>query len=88
MNLYRVLGDYVGTHQARTLAEQLVAWHDSMVKHMRVAGSRRGATCADDCPHEEAAVLWSAAQDAFGERAADLAFLRSHGQAWATSTWS
>jgi hypothetical protein len=80
MNVYRILGDYVGTNDARVLAEQLVAWHDSMVKHLRVVGVRRGPACGDDCPHDEAAALWSAAQATFGSRAADLAFLRSHGQ--------
>jgi hypothetical protein len=80
MNVYRIVGDYVGTSEARLLAEQLVAWHDSMVKHLRVVGPRRGPGCAEDCPHDEAAVLWSAAQDTFGTRATDLAFLRSHGQ--------
>lgn len=80
MNVYRILGDYIGTSEARVLAEQLVAWHDSMVKHLRVSGSS-GRACADDCPHEEAAALWAAAQATFGDRAADLAFLRLHGQA-------
>lgn len=79
MNVYRILGDYVGTSEARVLAEQLVAWHDSMVKHLRAVGVR-GPACADDCPHDEAAALWSAAHTTFGARAADLAFLRSHGQ--------
>jgi hypothetical protein len=85
MNVYRILGDYVGTSEARVLAEQLIAWHDAMVKHLRVAGPRRGDACADDCPHEEAALLWSAAQTTFGARAGDLAFLRSHGQARRTA---
>ena len=80
MNVYRILGDYVGTSEARVLAEQLVAWHDSMVKHLRAVGARRGPSCADDCPHDEAAALWSAAHTTFGARAADLAFLLSHGQ--------
>ena len=80
MNVYRILGDYVGTSEARVLAEQLVAWHDSMVKHLRVVGARRGPACADDCPHDEAAGLWSEAQTAFGARADNLTFLRSHGQ--------
>ena len=80
MNVYRILGDYVGTSEARVLAEQLVVWHDSMVKHLRVVGPRRGPACADDCPHDEATALWSAAKTTFGARAADLTFLRSHGQ--------
>ena len=85
MNMYRILGDHVGTSEARILAEQLVAWHDSMVKHLRVVGPRRGPACADDCPHEEAAVLWSAAQMTFGVRAGNLAFLRAHGRARRTA---
>jgi hypothetical protein len=80
MNVYRILGDFVGTSEARVLAEQLVAWHDSMVKHLRVVGPRRGAACADDCPHEQASVLSMAAQATDGARAADLVFLRSHSQ--------
>jgi hypothetical protein len=49
-----------------------------MVRHLRVV--RRGVNCIEDCPHEEAPRLWSAAQSIFGTRANDLAFLRSHGQ--------
>jgi hypothetical protein len=80
MNIYRRLGDLVGTNEARKLAEQLVAWHDAMVKHLRVLGSRRDARCEDDCPHEDAAFLWTAARGAFGSGARELEFLRSHGQ--------
>ena len=80
MNMYRILGDYVGTSEARVLAEQLVTWHDSMVKHLRVIGGRRGTECVDDCPHDEATALWAAAHTMFGARAADLTFLRTHGQ--------
>lgn len=79
MNLYRRLGDQVGTLEARDLATQLAAWHDAMVKHQRVLEVRGRTACDDGCPHEEAVVLWSAAQETFGARAADLAFLRSHG---------
>jgi hypothetical protein len=86
MNIYRVLGDRIGTSEARELAEQLVAWHDAMVKHLRVVSSHRGATCLDDCPHDEAMLLWSAAQRVFGSKAKDLAFLRSHGHGPRTST--
>jgi hypothetical protein len=80
MNIYRRLGDQVGTNEARELAEQLVAWHDAMVKHLRVLGSRHDASCGEDCPHEEAASLWTAAQEMFGARARELVFLRSHSQ--------
>ena len=79
MNMYRRLGDQVATTAARELAEQLVAWHDAMVKHVRVL-SRHDAQCAEDCPHDEAASLWTAAQSTFGPRARELVFLRSHGQ--------
>ena len=86
MNMYRVLGGHVGTSEARELAEQLVTWHDAMVKHLRVVSSRRGVKCLDDCPHDEATLLWSAAQQTFGTRAKDLTFLRSHGQGPRRST--
>ena len=79
MNIYRVLGDRTGTSEARELARQLVAWHDAMVKHLRVVGSHATAHCADDCPHVEAGVLWAAAQ-ILGANANQLEFLRSHGK--------
>src|SRR5690349_24832870 len=80
MTNYLHLGDQLGTADARDLAQQLVAWHDAMVRHVRVAGSRRGPRCLDECPHDEAATLWLAAQETFGRRAHELAFLRSHGE--------
>lgn len=86
MNMYRRLGDQVATTEARELAEQLVAWHDAMVKHLRVLGARQGARCAEDCPHEEAASLWAGAQDVFGASAKHLEFLRAHGQRRRAST--
>jgi hypothetical protein len=88
VNIYRVLGDGVGTNEARELAEQLVAWHDAMVRHLRIVGPRRSSKCADDCPHEEASSFWAAAQDAFGVRAKNLTFLRAHGQGRRVSTMS
>jgi hypothetical protein len=80
MNIYRHLGDQIGTGEARELAAQLVAWHDAMVKHLRVLSSRDDATCGEDCPHEDAATLWTAAIGTFGARARELVFLRSHSQ--------
>jgi hypothetical protein len=81
MNIYRrLLGDDVATSEAREFVEQLVAWHDAMVKHLRVLGSRPDARCSEDCPHDDAASLWRAAQEMFGARARELVFLRSHGQ--------
>ena len=81
MHTYWHLGDQVGTNEARDLAKQLVAWHDAMVRHLRVVGPQRGTKCIEDCPHEEAALLWSMAQGVFGGRANALTFLRSHGHA-------
>ena len=86
MNIYRILGDRVGTNEARELAQQLVAWHDAMVKHLRRVDSRATADCADDCPHVEAGVLWRAAQDILGAGARQLEFLRAHGQRGHAST--
>jgi hypothetical protein len=85
MNIYRVLGDRIGTSEARELAQQLVAWHDAMVKHLRVIGTRPTLQCADGCPHEEAGALWTAAQEILGAGARQLEFLRSHGQPRRTS---
>ena len=85
--MYRRLGDQVATTEARELAEQLVAWHDAMVKHPRVLGSRNDAHCREDCPHEDAAALWTVAQATFGPSAAShLEFLRAHGQPRRAST--
>lgn len=77
--MYRILGDAVATVEARELAEQLVAWHDAMVKHVR-AVSLRGAECEEGCPHEQARVLWAQALDVFGPEADKLVFLRKHGE--------
>ena len=80
MNMYRALGDRIGTLEARDLAQQLVQWHDAMVKHLRVI-TQHGRRCSEGCPHEEAKTLWSAALDLFGEDASALGFLRNHGGA-------
>jgi hypothetical protein len=80
MTLYLHVGEQVGTPEARELAQQLVAWHDAMVKHVRVVGPRRTHKCDEDCPHEAATALWAAAEETFGGRAQELAFLRTHGQ--------
>ena len=80
MNVYRRLGDQVGTDESRDLAERMAAWHDAMVRHVRVVGAERDARCADDCPHDDAARLWPTALDTFGEQARGLVFLRTHGQ--------
>ncbi len=79
MNIYRLIGDRVGTLEARGLAQQLVEWHDAMVKHLRVIDSRGGSGCLEGCPHEDARALWAAAMALFGPDADDLVFLRAHG---------
>jgi hypothetical protein len=84
MNVYRHLGDRIGTLEARELAERLVAWHDAMVRHLRAARSRAPG-CDDECPHADAHGLWSAACEVFGEGARGLSFLRSYGQPRAAS---
>jgi hypothetical protein len=80
MNMYIVVGDRVGTPESRELAQQLVHWHDAMVKHVRLI-THHGRRCLDGCPHEEARTLWSAALDVFGDHAGALTFLQHHGGA-------
>ncbi len=75
MNIYRMIGNGLGTPEAIELAERLSAWHDRMVAHERFAGARR--SCDEDCPHVNARVLWNEASDLFGDRAGELVFLRS-----------
>jgi hypothetical protein len=79
MNIYRLIGDRIGTAEARELAERLVLWHDAMVKHLRVSAAPTAAACDDDCPHVEAASLWADAADVFGPAARELRFLFDHG---------
>ena len=76
MNIYRMIGNTLGTPEAIELAERLSAWHDAMVAHERV--SKRDS-CDEDCPHVDAATLWREAAQLFGERAGELRFLRSRG---------
>jgi hypothetical protein len=77
MNLYRTIGDRIGTPEARALSQELIAWHDAMVKHLRSVSS--GAACLAGCAHDEARVLWATALDIFGDHAGSLLFLRAHG---------
>jgi hypothetical protein len=76
-NLYRTIGDRIGTPEARALSQELIIWHDAMVKHLRSSAS--GAACLAGCAHDEARALWSTALEIFGEQAASLLFLRAHG---------
>jgi hypothetical protein len=78
MNIYRLIGNAHGTSDAPELAERLSAWHDAMVAHERFAGSRR--SCDEDCPHVDAAALWTEAATLFGDRADELVFLRSRAE--------
>ncbi len=77
MNLYRTIGDRIGTPEARALSQELIAWHDAMVKHLRSSAS--GAACLAGCAHDEARALWASALEVFGEHASNLLFLRTHG---------
>ena len=86
MNMYRVLCDRTGTNDARELAQRLVEWHDAMVKHLRLIGSRTTEACTDDCPHTDARVLWAAARDILGASARQFGFLRFHGERRQAST--
>ncbi len=69
---------------ADDLLDDLCAWHDRMVSHVRRhgAGSRHCA-CPDpdECPQRQAAVLWPRATAAFGDAAHALTFLRQHAEA-------
>lgn len=81
MNLYHRIGSTIGTAEALSLSGRLAAWHDAMVTHeRRIRASRTSTECGEDCPHAEANTLWSEALTTLGDRAHELAFLRSHGQ--------
>ena len=78
MNPYAILGSGVGTGEATSLCARLNAWHDAMVAHeRRLRAGGKGHACDEDCPHVEARTLWAEALATFGDRANDLAFLRS-----------
>jgi hypothetical protein len=79
MTLYRSLANAVGTREALELTPRLASWHDAMVVHQRRFGSARGPLCDGGCPHADAEMLWSEALAAYGERAHELRFLRTHG---------
>jgi hypothetical protein len=78
MKLYTMIGLRAGSPAAMALSERLAAWHDAMVAHERQLRAGRAALdCHDDCPHEEARVLWPEAVATFAEQADDLSFLKS-----------
>ena len=78
MKLYSLVGAGVGTVAAASLSRRLAAWHDAMVAHeRRLESGRVDDGCGEDCAHSEARALWDEAQEAFGDRAHELVFLRS-----------
>ena len=79
MNMYTMVGSGLGTAVATALSTRLAAWHDAMVAHERkIRAGRPDAVCDEECPHSEARTLWIEALEVFGDRAQELAFLRSH----------
>ena len=82
MNVYAMVGSSCGTRDALALSIRLSAWHDAMVAHerlLRVSPTRD--ICGDECPHAEAAGLWSEALATLGERAGELTFLQARAMA-------
>jgi hypothetical protein len=82
MNPYAI--DSLGTDavDAASLRARLEAWHDAMVTHERRLRSDPAADlCDDECPHVEAAALWTEASAMLGPRASELRFLRSRAAA-------
>jgi hypothetical protein len=77
MNVYTMVGSGNGTAEATALSGRLATWHDAMVAHERKIRAGREEVCDDECPHAEARALWAEALEVFGDRARDLAFLRS-----------
>lgn len=78
MNPYVRASSGVATNEAATLTARLLAWHDAAVAHeRRLRLKRPGEVRHDECPHAEATVLWPEALSTFGDRAAELEFLRS-----------
>ena len=80
MNLYTSIASRIGSTEALALAARVAAWHDAMVAHERGLGSRFGQ-CDEECPHEEARLLWPEAVDIFCDNASACEFLRFHGEA-------
>jgi hypothetical protein len=77
MYFYKLMAHKAGSADALHLAERLAAWHDSMVAHEREL-KRQAAPCPqEECPHVDAPDLWLEAQQAFGDAAEELVFLRT-----------
>lgn len=77
MNLYTMVGSGLGTTEATALSARLATWHDAMVAHERKIRAGRDEVCDEECAHAEARALWVEALEIFGDRAQELAFLRS-----------
>jgi hypothetical protein len=87
MNPYAIGSLGTDSVDAASLRARLVAWHDAMVTHERRLRSDPTADgCGDECPHVEAAVLWTEASAMLGPRASELAFLRSRAGGAATAS--
>jgi hypothetical protein len=79
MNLYTSIASRIGSPEAQALGARVAAWHDAMVAHERRRDSRVG-DCYEECPHEEAQLLWTEAVIVFGDNAPACEFLRFHGE--------
>ena len=78
MNPYAIVSSGIGTAEAASLRERLMAWHDAMVAHERRLRSGQSTdVCNDECPHVEARTLWAETAAMLGARANALTFLRS-----------
>lgn len=77
---YRYL---VSAADAADLIDDLCAWHDRMVAHVRRHGAATGCSCedADECPRRQAVSLWAQASRELGDAAKSLTFLRQHAEA-------
>lgn len=80
VDVYRQVANRVGSTDALLLAQELRAWHDSMVSHQRtltrLGFSAQACRDWDDCAHGMARDLWGKAVEVFGEDADALTFLR------------
>lgn len=79
MNLYTSIASRIGSPEALALAARVAVWHDAMVAHERRRSSRI-SECDEECPHEEARLLWTEAVSVFGDGAPTWEFLRLHGE--------
>lgn len=78
MSPYAIAGLGNDTADAASLRARLVAWHDAMVAHeRRQRADPAAARCSEECPHVEAAELWTEASALLGPRASELTFLRT-----------